>query len=131
MRYFTDWALAQLETLTDETVEPLDVETTLDLRMQRAAEQAIREQTPDGVQGALVALNHDGAVRVMIGGRDYVSSTYNRAVISARQPGRRSSCSCIWRRLRTACRPTTSSRTRLSPSTAGRRATITAATSGK
>lgn len=87
VRYFTDWALAQLETLTDETVEPLDVETTLDLRMQRAAEQAIREQTPDGVQGALVALNHDGAVRAMIGGRDYVSSTYNRAVISARQPG--------------------------------------------
>ncbi len=87
VRYFTDWALAQLETLTDETVEPLDVETTLDLRMQRAAEQAIRAQAPEGAQGALVALNHDGAVRAMIGGRDYVSSTYNRAVISARQPG--------------------------------------------
>src|SRR6187402_374935 len=55
VRYFTDWALAQLDTLIDEQNAPLDVWTTLDLRMQRAADDAIRQNTPAGLQGALVA----------------------------------------------------------------------------
>ncbi len=87
VRYFTDWVLAELETLTDETVEPLIVTTTLMPSMQRAAEVAIRSQAPEGVQGALVAMSTDGAVRAMMGGKDYVSSIYNRAVAARRQPG--------------------------------------------
>ncbi|MCH8684073.1 transglycosylase domain-containing protein [Pedomonas mirosovicensis] len=87
VRYFTDWVLEQLDSITDEAVQPLEIETTLDPKAQRAAEQAIAANTPEGVQGALVALAHDGAVRAMVGGRDYVSSTYNRATVARRQPG--------------------------------------------
>lgn len=87
VRYFTDWVLEQLDSITDETVEPLEIETTLDPAMQRAAERALTAHTPPGLQAALVALSHDGAVRAMLGGLDYVSSTYNRATVARRQPG--------------------------------------------
>jgi len=87
VRYFTDWALPQLDTLIDETNEPIDVWTTLDPGMQSAANRSINAVTPAGAQGALVALDRDGAVRAMIGGRDYVDSIYNRATQAERQPG--------------------------------------------
>ncbi len=87
VRYFTDWALPQLDTLIDETGEPIDVWTTLDTSMQLAADRAIAANTPGGAQGALVALDRDGAVRAMVGGRDYVDSLYNRATQAERQPG--------------------------------------------
>ena len=87
VRYFTDWVLAQVETLTDEAVEPLSVSTTLDPAGQRAAEAAILAEAPAGTQGALVAIAHDGAVKAMVGGKDYVQSNYNRAVAARRQPG--------------------------------------------
>jgi penicillin-binding protein 1A len=87
VRYFTDWVLPQLDTLIDETVEPIEVWTTLDPNMQRHGDRVINATTPAGAQGALVALDRDGAVRAMIGGRDYVRSIYNRATQSVRQPG--------------------------------------------
>lgn len=87
VRYFTDWALPQLDTLIDETSDPIDVWTTLDPRMQVAADRAIAADAPRGTQGALVALDRDGAVRAMVGGRDYVDSIYNRATQAERQPG--------------------------------------------
>lgn len=87
VRYFTDWALPQLDLLIDETSEPIEVWTTLDLGMQRAATTAIQTGAPAGVQGALVAIDRDGAVRAMVGGTDYVTSNYNRATQAVRQPG--------------------------------------------
>ena len=87
VRYFTDWAMPQLDTLIDETRDPIDVWTTLDPRLQVVADQAINGNTPGGAQGALVSLDRDGAVRAMVGGRDYVSSIYNRATQAERQPG--------------------------------------------
>ncbi|NJR77591.1 transglycosylase domain-containing protein [Sphingomonas corticis] len=87
VRYFTDWALPQLELLIDETVKPLEVWTTLDPGMQRDADAAVRANVPGGAQGALVAIDRDGAVRAMVGGTDYVSSNYNRATTAVRQPG--------------------------------------------
>jgi penicillin-binding protein 1A len=87
VRYFTDWALPQLDGLIDETDEAIDVWTTLDLAMQRAGDTAIKTHTPGNMQGALVSLDRDGAVRAMIGGKDYVTSIYNRATQSIRQPG--------------------------------------------
>ena len=87
VRYFTDWALPQLDTLIDETQAPLEVWTTLDLDMQRAADDAIRTSAPGNAQGALVALDRDGALRAMVGGKDYVTSNYNRATQAVRQPG--------------------------------------------
>ena len=87
VRYFTDWALPQLDTLIDQTNDPIDVWTTLDPGMQAAADKAIRANAPDGAQGALVSIDRDGAVRAMVGGKDYVSSIYNRATQAERQPG--------------------------------------------
>jgi penicillin-binding protein 1A len=55
--------------------------------MQRLADQVINASTPKGAQGALVALDRDGSVRAMIGGRNYVDSLYNRATQATRQPG--------------------------------------------
>jgi penicillin-binding protein 1A len=86
-RYFIDWVLPQLDTLIDETRAPLDVWTTIDPAMQRAADAAINANAPRGAQGALVSLDRDGAVRAMVGGRDYVGSNYNRATQANRQPG--------------------------------------------
>jgi penicillin-binding protein 1A len=87
VRYFTDWVLPQLDTLIDESVEPIDVWTTLDPNMQRLGDQVINATTPAGAQGALIALDRDGSIRAMIGGRDYVRSLYNRGTQATRQPG--------------------------------------------
>ena len=87
VRYFTDWALPQLDTLIDDRTDPIDVWTTLDPGMQTAATKAVDSNAPDGAQGALVSLDRDGAVRAMVGGRNFVTSNYNRATEAVRQPG--------------------------------------------
>ena len=87
VRYFTDWALPQLDSMIDEGTEPIEVWTTLDLAMQRQADDSIRANTPASAQGALVSMDRDGAVRAMVGGKDYVASIYNRATQAVRQPG--------------------------------------------
>lgn len=87
VRYFTDWVIAELDNYIDEPFAPLQVRTTLDAGMQAAAEAAIAAETPTGAQGALMAMDGDGAIKAMVGGRDYVKSNYNRAVTAQRQPG--------------------------------------------
>jgi len=86
-RYFTDWALPQLDLILPDNDEPIEVWTTLDPGMQRAATAAVAANAPKGAQGALVSLDRDGAVLAMVGGTDYVSSNYNRATNAVRQPG--------------------------------------------
>lgn len=87
VRYFTDWVLTQLETLTDESTEPLDVTTSLNPRHQAAAEAAAQAQQIGGTQIGILGMRKDGAVTAMVGGRDYATSIYNRAVVARRQPG--------------------------------------------
>jgi penicillin-binding protein 1A len=87
VRYFTDWALPQLDLLLPENQEPIEVWTTLDVGMQRAATASILANSPKGAQGALVSMDRDGAVLAMVGGTDYVTSNYNRATNAVRQPG--------------------------------------------
>lgn len=87
VRYFTDWALPQLDILLPETNAPLEVWTTLDVGMQRAATAAIDSNTPDGTQGAMVSLDRDGAILALVGGTDYVETNFNRATNAMRQPG--------------------------------------------
>ncbi|GAB5348277.1 Biosynthetic peptidoglycan transglycosylase [Alteriqipengyuania sp. 357] len=87
VRYFTDWALPQLDILLPNTLEPIEVWTTIDVGMQNAATAAIKSNAPDGAQGALVALDRDGAIRALVGGKDYVESNFNRATVAKRQPG--------------------------------------------
>ncbi|RKF22713.1 PBP1A family penicillin-binding protein [Altericroceibacterium spongiae] len=89
IRYFTDWALPQLDTLLadSDSREPIQVWTTIDIAKQKSATAAIKANAPKGAQGALVSLDRDGAVLAMVGGTDYVESNYNRAVSAVRQPG--------------------------------------------
>ena len=92
-RYFADWVADQIRDFAGAADRDLIVRTTLDPRLQAAAEAAIgdtltRYGTRDKVsQGALVALAPDGAVRAMVGGRDYGESQFNRATQAQRQPG--------------------------------------------
>ncbi|MDP9056711.1 MAG: PBP1A family penicillin-binding protein [Pseudomonadota bacterium] len=87
VRYFTDWALPQLDTLVPDNKEPIEVWTTLDVHLQNAATTAMVDQVPKGAQGALISLDRDGAVLALVGGTDYVTSNYNRAIKAERQPG--------------------------------------------
>ena len=91
--YFADWIADQVHDFAGAADRDLIVETTLDPRLQQIAEAAIgdtlvRDGEGDRVsQGALVALAPDGAVRAMVGGRDYAASEFNRATEAERQPG--------------------------------------------
>src|SRR5206468_8094091 len=69
------------------------VETTIDPKLQAVAEAAVIDELAaksvkfNVSQGALVAMTPQGAVRAMVGGRNYADSQYNRAVTAKRQPG--------------------------------------------
>src|SRR5438094_2412068 len=92
-RYFADWVADQIADFAGTANRDLTVRTTLDPRLQEAAEAAIgdilaRNGAKDAVgQGALVAMSPEGAVRAMVGGRDYGQSQFNRATQAQRQPG--------------------------------------------
>jgi penicillin-binding protein 1A len=92
-RYFDDWVAEQLADFADTGNRDLTVVTTLDPRMQAEAEAAVADVIArEGgrmkfAQGALVAMSPDGAVRAMVGGRDYNESQFNRATQAERQPG--------------------------------------------
>jgi penicillin-binding protein 1A len=91
--WFADWVADQAETLAPVNADAV-VRTTLDAHLQAVAEQHLMALLDGpgaaaGVsQGAVVALDAaTGAVRAMVGGRDYHQSSYNRAVLARRQPG--------------------------------------------
>ena len=92
-RYFADWAADQVSGFTGLGSRDLTVVTTLDPRLQEAGERAIAEtlakegEKAQVTQGALVAMSPDGAVRALVGGRDYGESQFNRATQAFRQPG--------------------------------------------
>lgn len=91
--YFADWAAPQLKQALDPQYGRMQVRTTLDSRLQRRAERAVRYwldnqgRRQGATQAALVAMRPDGAVVAMVGGRDYGQSQFNRAVQAKRQPG--------------------------------------------
>jgi penicillin-binding protein 1A len=90
-QYFADWVMEQLPGLVGRPDTDIVVETTLDLGLQRNAEDAVltalREKASPESQGALIAMSTDGAVRAMVGGRSYMMSEFNRATQAKRQPG--------------------------------------------
>lgn len=71
--------------------EGLSIYTTIDLKMQEAAERAFSEVvagTKPDVEGALVAIDPtNGYIKAMIGGRNFAQSKFNRAMQAKRQPG--------------------------------------------
>jgi penicillin-binding protein 1A len=91
-QYFVDWADAQVHRIFPRVTQDIVVETTLDLPLEAAAGDEAKDVTARfkgrGVeQAALVSLNEEGAVRVLIGGVDYQTGPYDRAVEAHRQPG--------------------------------------------
>ncbi|WP_313615231.1 transglycosylase domain-containing protein [Agrobacterium sp.] len=94
--YFLDWAFDEVQKLSaagkfkDHTVI---VRTTVDTGLQSVAEQALESGLREygegyrAKQGAMVMVENGGAVRAMVGGRDYGESQFNRATNALRQPG--------------------------------------------
>lgn len=91
--FFADWIMAHLNDYVGATTEPIIVETSFDLDTQTMAERAIAQGLAaeghkfNASQAALVAMTPDGAVRAMVGGKDYGGSSFNRATDAVRQPG--------------------------------------------
>lgn len=91
--YFTDWVVSQLPEYVGEVQSDIVVTTTLNPAWQRAAEDAVdkvmdaRGKAGKASQASLVAMTPDGAVRAMVGGRNYRASQFNRATQALRQPG--------------------------------------------
>jgi len=91
--YFLDWILDEVNRMAPASDRVLTVRSTIDMPMQRTAEEAIEStlrqsgQSYRVKQAATVAMENDGAVRVMVGGRDYGESQFNRATSALRQPG--------------------------------------------
>lgn len=93
--YFADWVMESgPEFFTRDTTEDVIIRTTLDQRMQSAAEDALawvfENKVREGseAQAAIVVMSADGAVRAMVGGREtQVVGAFNRATMAKRQTG--------------------------------------------
>jgi penicillin-binding protein 1A len=93
INYVADWIGEVLDDLVGQIDQSIVVDTTIDPKLQATAEAAVIDELAaksvkfNVSQGALVAMSPDGAVRAMVGGRNYAESQYNRAVTAKRQPG--------------------------------------------
>ncbi|MDQ2081156.1 PBP1A family penicillin-binding protein [Xanthobacteraceae bacterium Astr-EGSB] len=93
INYAADWVMDAVNDLIGRVDEDVIVETSLDPALQANAEKALMDELAakgaryDVEQGALVAMTPDGAVRALVGGRNYADSQFNRAVVAKRQPG--------------------------------------------
>ena len=85
--------MEELPGLIGEVRNDIIVDTTVDLDLQKLAEQSIRRLIDENgeklnvSQGALVSIDNSGAVRAMVGGYDYANSQFDRASEARRQPG--------------------------------------------
>jgi len=95
--YFLDWAYRETLQLLDQHglqgEYVLEVKTTLDIEMHQAAYRVVNEMLEEqgasrnANQAALVAMEPGGAIKAIIGGRDYEDSQFNRATEAKRQAG--------------------------------------------
>lgn len=91
--WFLDWAFEEVKAIAPKGDRTITVRTTLDPAIQKASEEAIESSLRqhgadyDVSQAATVVQTNQGAVRAMVGGRDYGESVFNRAVGALRQPG--------------------------------------------
>ena len=92
-RYYTDWIVDSLDELIGTPEEDLIVETTLNPKIQRYAQDTITSTIEQNgadknfSQGAMIVMRPNGAVVALIGGRNYSQSQFNRAVQAKRTPG--------------------------------------------
>ncbi len=85
--YFADWVLPEARDRAGGVATEQTVTTTLDTRLQTAAERVIKASGLGKAQVALVAMRADGRIVAMVGGRNYAASPFNRATPARRQPG--------------------------------------------
>jgi 1A family penicillin-binding protein len=93
--YFADWVMSSgPEFFTRKTTEDVIIRTTLDQRLQKAAEEGLQWVFDNKVsagskaEAAIVVMSADGAVRAMVGGRaTKVTGAFNRATQAMRQTG--------------------------------------------
>jgi len=85
--YFADWVLPEARDTQGDLSQETKVVTTLEPRLQKAAERAVRRAGLRQAQVAIVAMRPDGRVVAMVGGKDYKTSPFNRATQARRQPG--------------------------------------------
>ena len=93
VNYVADWVMDVLDDLIGRVESDIIVETSVDPSLQAVAEKAlVDELNAKGErlavgQGAVISLTPDGAVRALVGGRNYGESQFNRAIAAKRQPG--------------------------------------------
>ncbi len=92
-RFYSDWIVSDLNGLTGDLPSDMIVETTMIPEIQSAAEESIKRvleksgKDKKASQAAVVVMDTDGAVLALVGGRDYRTSQFNRAVDALRPPG--------------------------------------------
>ncbi|WP_411034452.1 transglycosylase domain-containing protein [Shinella sp. BYT-45] len=91
--YAADMVMAQLPGMIGDVTEDLVIDTTIDLDLERKADEAISAMLEkegakaNASQAALVSIDGTGAIRALVGGRDYAESQFDRASKAKRQPG--------------------------------------------
>lgn len=92
--WFLDWGFEEVQRIMQGRKEHIiAARTTVDISLQKMAEQSLQQtitQYGHGrsfSQGAMVVMENDGAVRALVGGKDYGESQFNRAAHAYRQPG--------------------------------------------
>ena len=91
--YVADMVMDEVKALLGEVRTDVTVDTAIDFEMQQHAGKVIADAIATHgtkrqvTQGALVAISPHGAIRALVGGREYAESQFNRAVDAKRQPG--------------------------------------------
>lgn len=92
--YFLDWAFDEVKRIVPRgSPHALVARTTIDMNLQKAAEESVEfhlrqhGQAYRVSEGAVVVMENSGAVRALVGGRDYARSQFNRATRALRQTG--------------------------------------------
>lgn len=93
LSYYRDWVDPLLNDVIGQQRDDFVIETTIDIAAQRAGDEAVNAvleaqgESRRVSQAALVAMDDEGGVRALVGGRDYDQSQFNRATQARRQPG--------------------------------------------
>ena len=92
--YFLDWAFDEVKKIAAKSgIHSLVARTTIDMNIQKAAEESVEFHLRQFgkeyhvTEGAVVVIESNGAVRAIVGGRDYGASQFNRATRAQRQTG--------------------------------------------
>ncbi len=91
--FVIDWVVQQVPDLGLDLTEDMVVETTIDYELQGVAQRIVKDQMDqhaaeyDAGEAAAVIIDRNGAVKALVGGRDYTKNQFNHVVQAKRQPG--------------------------------------------